>query len=158
MELLIRVQSLLLCLTPSQTAALLMPFLQTLLRHENRLESVEISLVLSDDAFIQELNLRYRGLDKPTDVLSFAQEDDPILLGDIVISLPTAARQAEQAGWPLSSETALLAVHGLLHLLGYDDETWDEARVMQQKTLQTLLACGIALPAGNHPFFMETSE
>ncbi len=132
--------------------------MQTLLRLEGRPDNVEISLVLSDDAFIQDLNRRYRNQDKPTDVLSFAQEDDPYTLGDIVIALPTAARQAAQAGWPLASETALLAVHGLLHLLGYDDETLEGAQEMQRKTVQTLLACGIVLPAGNHPFFMETRE
>jgi len=135
---------------------LLTPPLRTALRLEGRPDSVEISMVLSDDAFIQDLNQRYRGLDKPTDVLSFAQEDDPALLGDIVISLPTAARQAERAGWPLASETVLLAVHGLLHLLGYDDQTLPGAQEMQRKTAQTLAACGIALPAGNHPFFMES--
>lgn len=116
---------------------------------------MEISLVLCDDAFIQDLNLRYRRRDTPTDVLSFAQEDDPHLLGDIVISLPTAARQAQRAGWSLGSETVLLAVHGLLHLLGHDDETGAGARAMQTRTVQTLAACGIALPNGAHPFFME---
>jgi probable rRNA maturation factor len=135
-----------------------MPPLRALLRLEKRSDSAEISIVLSDDAFIQDLNKRWRGVDQPTDVLSFAQEDDPDLLGDIVISLPTAARQAERAGWPLASETALLAVHGLLHLLGYNDQTLEGAQEMQRKTVQTLLACGITLPAGNHPFFMETSE
>ncbi len=137
---------------------LLTPPLQTLLRLESRSAGAEISVVLCDDLFIRDLNNRYRGVDKPTDVLSFAQEDDPEMLGDIVISLPTAACQAERAGWPPASETALLAVHGLLHLLGYDDDTWEGAHLMQQKTLQTLAACGISLPAGNHPFFMETSE
>lgn len=113
--------------------------------------------MLGDDAFIQDLNLRYRGLDKPTDVLSFAQEDDPCVLGDIVISLPTAARQAEAAGWTLQDEITLLAAHGLLHLLGHDDETPSGARAMQRKTIRALTQSGIALPAGNHPFFLETS-
>ncbi len=137
---------------------MLAPLLQTLLRLEGHSDSVEISVVFSDDAFIQALNNRYRNLDKPTDVLSFAQEDDAEMLGDIVISLPTAARQAALAGWPLQSEAMLLAVHGLLHLLGYDDETGKGAQIMQMKTMQALTAHGIRLPAGNHPFFMETSE
>ena len=124
-----------------------------------RLEAVpgdpEISLVLCDDAFIQSLNAEYRGLDKPTDVLSFAQ-DDPELLGDIVISLPTAARQAEAAGWTLENEVALLGVHGLLHLLGYDDETEAGAWEMQGKTEATLREAGIPIPeVGTHPFFTE---
>lgn len=80
----------------------------------------------------------------------------PRVLGDIVISLPTAARQAARAGWPLDSEVTLLAVHGLLHLLGHDDETDEGAREMQAKTLEVMAACGIALPgAGIHPFFAE---
>ena len=124
-----------------------------------RLEAVpgdpEISLVLCDDAFIQSLNAEYRGLNKPTDVLSFAQ-DDPELLGDIVISLPTAARQAEAAGWTLENEVALLGVHGLLHLLGYDDETESGAWEMQRKTEAALREAGISIPeAGTHPFFTE---
>lgn len=111
---------------------------------------------MCDDAFIQDLNARWRGLDKPTDVLSFAQEDDPHLLGDIVISLPTATRQADRAGWPLDHEVVLLAVHGLLHLLGFDDETLPGAREMQLRTVRVLAACGLALPSSDHPFFMET--
>ena len=118
--------------------------------------------MLCDDAFIQQLNAQYRGLDRPTDVLSFGQEDGedegpgPRVLGDIVISLPTARRQAERAGWPVGNEVTLLAIHGLLHLLGHDDETDEGAREMQAKTLETLAACGVALPAaGIHPFFAE---
>lgn len=121
--------------------------------------------MLCDDAFIQQLNARYRGLDKPTDVLSFAQEDGedeepgPRVLGDIVISVPTAERQAKRAGWPVESEVTLLAIHGLLHLLGYDDETDAGAREMQVKTLETLADCGLTLPeAGIHPFFAEHAE
>jgi len=115
----------------------------------------EISLVFCDDPFIQALNAEYRGTNKPTDVLSFAQ-DDPQMLGDIVISVPTAVRQAEAAGWPLESEIALLGIHGLLHLLGYDDETEAGAWDMQRRTERMLTECGIAVPnAGTHPFFVE---
>ena len=126
-----------------------------------RLESVpddpEISVVLCDDEFIRALNARYRGQDKPTDVLSFPQED-PEVLGDIVISLPTAARQANSAGWTLENEVALLCVHGLLHLLGYDDETEAGAWEMQARTEAALREVGIPVPsAGTHPFFQETA-
>ncbi len=137
---------------------MLTPPLQATLRREGAQDSVEISLTLCDDPFIQQLNHTYRGKDAPTDVLSFAQED-PALLGDIVISVPTAARQAERAGWPLESELSLLGVHGLLHLLGYDDETRTGAAEMQEKTALALADTGIALPpAGNHPFFVEQWE
>ena len=130
--------------------------LAALLRHEGVAGDPEVSIVLCDDAFIQTLNAQYRGKDKPTDVLSFAQ-DDPDLLGDIVISLPTAARQAEAAGWAMESEVALLGVHGLLHLLGHDDETAEGAWEMQRKTEAVLNEAGISVPrAGKHPFFTET--
>ncbi len=86
-------------------------------------------------------------------MLSFAQ-DDPAVLGDIVISLPTAARQAEAAGWTLENEIALLGVHGLLHLLGYDDETEAGAWEMQARTEAALRQAGVPVPsAGTHPFF-----
>jgi len=132
--------------------------LAALLRHEAVTSDPEISVVLCDDPFIQTLNAEYRGKDRPTDVLSFAQEDADIL-GDIVISLPTAARQAEAAGWPLESEIALLGIHGLLHLLGYDDETAAGAWEMQRRTGAVLIECGIAvLGAGTHPFFVEEPQ
>ena len=132
--------------------------LAALLRHEAIASDPEISIVLCDDPFIQALNAEYRGKNKPTDVLSFAQ-DDPNILGDIVVSLPTAARQAEAAGWPLNSEIALLGVHGLLHLLGYDDETAAGAWNMQCRTEAVLTECGIAVPgAGTHPFFTEAPD
>jgi len=125
------------------------------LRREGVAGDPEISLVLCDDLFIGSLNAQYRGKDKTTDVLSFAQ-DDPELLGDIVISLPTAARQAQAADWTLESEIALLGVHGLLHLLGYDDETEAGAWEMQAKTEAALREAGIPVPApGAHPFFTE---
>ena len=132
--------------------------LAALLRLESVASDPEISVVLCDDPFIRDLNCDYRGKDKPTDVLSFAQ-DDPNILGDIVISLPTAARQAEAAHWPLESEIALLGVHGLLHLLGYDDETATGAWKMQRRTEAVLTDCGIAVPgAGMHPFFVESPD
>ena len=129
--------------------------LTALLRHEGIANTPEVSIVFCDDSFIQQLNAQHRGKDKPTDVLSFAQ-DDPDCLGDIVISLPTAARQAEAAGWHLEHEVALLGVHGLLHLLGHDDETAAGAWEMQTKTEAALRASGIPVPeAGTHPFFVE---
>ena len=132
--------------------------LTVLLRLEGITNTPEVSVVLCDDSFIQSLNAQHRGKDKPTDVLSFAQ-DDPEYLGDVVISLPTAARQAEAAGWPLEHEIALLGVHGLLHLLGHDDETAAGAWQMQTKTEAALRGAGIPVPnAGTHPFFVEAEE
>ncbi len=132
--------------------------LAALLQHEAITNDPEISVVFCDDLFIQTLNAEYRGKHKPTDVLSFAQ-DDPDILGDIIISLPTAARQAKAADWPLESEIALLGVHGLLHLLGYDDETAAGAWEMQRRTEAVLTECGITVPGvGMHPFFVEEPQ
>ena len=126
------------------------------LRHEGVPGDPEVSILLCDDAFIQSLNAEYRGKDSPTDVLSFAQ-DDPHLLGDIVISLPTTARQASAAGWSLENEVVLLGIHGLLHLLGYDDETEAGAWEMQVKTEAVLREAAISVPeAGTHPFFTNS--
>lgn len=106
----------------------------------------EISVLLTDDAEMTILNSEYRGIDAPTDVLAFAMregEDNqavhPMLLGDVVISLETAARQAAAAKHSLETEVAFLSVHGVLHLLGYEHETpEEEARMfaMQEAILR----------------------
>lgn len=86
----------------------------------------ELSILLTDDERIQALNSEYRGKDAPTDVLSFGQmEGEPFaspipMLGDLVISLETAQRQADAMGHPLAAEVRILMVHGVLHLLGHD--------------------------------------
>lgn len=119
----------------------------------------EVSVVLVDDEYIHQLNLQYRGKDMPTDVLSFAMndqcadihepdinkvpEDIEILLGDIIISLETAARQAEEYGHSLERELAYLTVHGMLHLLGYDHEEEEEKREMRQEEEYVLSLLGI---------------
>ncbi|MBC8103898.1 MAG: rRNA maturation RNase YbeY [Cytophagales bacterium] len=97
----------------------------------------EISVLLTDDPGIHELNRTWRGFDKPTDVLSWPLEHGPALtgedsLGDIAISLDTAARQALARGWAVEEETALLLVHGILHLLGHEDETESGADTMKR--------------------------
>jgi len=95
-------------------------------------EATVTVVTLTGDEHLREYNRRYRGLDEPTDVLAFAAREQPTdqrfqappgtedWLGDIVISLPRARRQAQEAGHPINDEVRLLAVHGLLHLLGYD--------------------------------------
>ena len=125
----------------------------------------QVSLLLTDDATVRELNREYRGLNETTDVLSFSAEhaghwegsevpetpagegltasedqsgyfpvpdDEPPPLGDIVISMPQAARQADQQGVPLCRELALLLVHGALHLMGHDHYEDYERREMQR--------------------------
>lgn len=98
----------------------------------------EVSVLLTDDAEIHELNLAYRKKDKPTDVLSFPM-DDELLLGDIVISVERAAAQAVSFGVSIDCELGRLIVHGLLHLLGYDHvKGGRQARAMKEKEEELL--------------------
>ena len=113
------------------------------LEHENESSQAELSIVLTDNKHLQELNLNYLGIDAPTDVLSFpASETDPEsgarYIGDILISIPRAQNQANAAGHPLESEVQLLVVHGTLHLLGYDHAKPDE-KVRMWKTQAEIL-------------------
>lgn len=105
----------------------------------------ELSLVIMDDEGIQELNRTYRGKDKPTNVLSFSMQEGefgditPGLLGDVVISVETAAREADQAGITLEERMSQLLVHGILHLVGFDHEQGeDQEREMTAKSLELL--------------------
>ena len=110
-------------------AAALRTAVTVTLRHEKLKPPIELTLLLTDDDQLQVLNNDYRGINKPTDVLSFeagetmpGMKDDDAYLGDIVISMPTAKRQAKEGGHSLKAELQLLTVHGTLHLLGYDHE------------------------------------
>ena len=99
----------------------------------------EVSIVLSDDAQLQTLNRDFRGQDKPTDVLSFeGQDPDGVYLGDIIISMARCAEQATEANHSLDDELALLTIHGMLHLLGYDhgDDAEREAMWQVQRAAQ----------------------
>jgi probable rRNA maturation factor len=106
-------------------------------RAEDLPGGLEISLTFVDNDAIHKLNREYRGVDRPTDVLSFPQyqADEPILpassLGDIVISLPKMAEQAQSFGHSQKREVCFLFVHGLLHLLGYDHEISEEEEGLQ---------------------------
>ncbi|KAL4189332.1 hypothetical protein AMTRI_Chr08g206510 [Amborella trichopoda] len=107
-------------------------------------ERVELSVLLCNDDFIRKLNKEWRDEDHATDVLSMSQHilgfDLPILmLGDIVISVETAARQAEERGHTLLDEIHILLVHGLLHLLGFDHELSDEAEAEMEKDEELIL-------------------
>ena len=116
-------------------------------------EGVEVGVTFLDDAAIQELNRDYRDKDRPTDVLSFAlnEGDEPEivdapeeeLLGDILISLETTARQAEEYGHSLERELAYLTVHGMLHLLGYDHEEPADQAEMRLEEEAVLASLGI---------------
>lgn len=102
-------------------------------------EACEVSVLLTDDAHMLALNRDYRGIAESTDVLAFAMREgedgdvNPNILGDLVISLETAAQQAWAAQHSLEVEVAFLTVHGVLHLLGHDHQTPEEAAVMFEK-------------------------
>ncbi len=111
--------------------------------------TTDIAIVLTDDRQLHELNLDYLGVDAPTDVLSFpASESDPetgsTYLGDIIISVPRAAQQAQAAGHSLEAEMQLLVVHGTLHLLGYDHATAEEKARMWEEQAQVLERIGLS--------------
>lgn len=102
----------------------------------------ELSIVVTDDATIQSLNRRYRDQDSPTDVLSFGCDPDgtfvtppesPRQLGEVVISYPTAERQAAEHGVAAADELEHLLIHGILHLLGFDHAAAAEARTMRAR-------------------------
>jgi probable rRNA maturation factor len=118
------------------------------LEHESESLAADLSIILTDDARLHELNLNYLGVDAPTDVLSFpASETDPDTgtryLGDILISVPRAQAQAEAAGHPLESEVQLLVVHGVLHLLGHDHADAKEKSRMWKAQAETLESLGL---------------
>jgi probable rRNA maturation factor len=108
----------------------------------------DVTLVLTDDAQLQALNNSYLKVDSPTDVLSFpASETDPetgrLYLGDMLISLPCAERQAQFAGHAVEDELQLLVVHGMLHLLGYDHAEPDEKQRMWTVQAEVLERLGL---------------
>jgi probable rRNA maturation factor len=115
---------------------------QVTLRGEGLEEPVQVSLVLCDDATIHALNRQFLGHDYPTDVLSFPLNaptpDGKHLLGEIVISVETAERNARRYRQPLERELLHLVIHGILHLLGYDDTTPKNRRRMRRKELAYL--------------------
>ena len=121
--------------------------------HEGRLRRVlrgaaralrvsgEVALVFAGDQTLHRLNRTYRGKDKPTDVLSFPGPGGREGLGDIVISVETAQRNARAVGRPLPRELEVLALHGFLHVLGYDHETDDGTMDRLERRLRRELGC-----------------
>ncbi|HWE63922.1 MAG TPA: rRNA maturation RNase YbeY [Chloroflexota bacterium] len=123
----------------------------------------EVSVTLVDDSRIQELNRLYRGIDAPTDVLSFSQlegtgpqardlpADYPVPLGDIVISIPRLRAQAVDYGHSEARELGFLLVHGLLHLLGYDHQTPDDEQEMRAAEEELLAAAHLTRESAPQP-------
>ena len=117
------------------------------LRMEEAPDSVELSLAVVDEAEIARLNEAYRGIAGPTDVLSFGCDepravasDEPVAIGDVVIAPEVAERQAAELGGTVEDELDLLVVHGVLHLLGYEHTSDEDAAVMQARERVLLAA------------------
>lgn len=132
----------------------------TCLQDENITIGCEINILITDDVSIKQINQQFRNIDRPTDVLSFPiidmkngriiseegdydLDEELLLLGDIVISMETAQRQAEQYGHAIERELAFLASHGVFHLLGYDHMEKDEEAVMLAKQEAVLAKLGL---------------
>jgi probable rRNA maturation factor len=116
-----------------------------------RAKMLELSLVLGDDSLVRRLNRRWRGKDRPTNVLSFASDEDvadgrALLLGDVVLAYETVAREAAAQGKSLAAHLAHLVAHGVLHLLGFDHQEDDEAERMERRERRVLARLGIADP------------
>jgi probable rRNA maturation factor len=113
----------------------------------------EVSFMLTDDRRMRQLNRSYRGKDKPTNVLSFAALDGekpkpgrPWLLGDVVLASGVIAREAKRQAKALDHHLSHMAVHGMLHLMGYDHEDDADARIMEALEIEALAKMGIANP------------
>ncbi len=120
------------------------------LRFEGIKQNAEVSVTFTDNTEIREINREHRGIDAPTDVLSFPlfeeSGDGTLVLGDIVLSLEKCAAQAEEFGHGFKRECAFLTVHSTLHLLGYDHETGEEdERDMRERQTKIVEAMGLGL-------------
>ena len=115
--------------------------------------SAEVSVLLADDVAIHALNKTYRGIDRPTNVLSFAALDepivDPLLLGDIVVAFETTKREAEEQKISMADHLFHLIVHGVLHLIGYDHMTDADAAEMEALEIEILARNGMENPYDN---------
>jgi probable rRNA maturation factor len=114
-----------------------------------QLDKAEVSFVLTDDKQVHQLNKVYRGKDRPTDVLAFAMHEGEFgalaghVLGDVIVSVPTARKQAQSRHILVLDEVTMLLAHGLLHLLGWDHETAAKDRLMRAETARL---CAAASP------------
>ncbi|WP_349369464.1 rRNA maturation RNase YbeY [Salinarimonas sp.] len=117
---------------------------------------VSLELLLTDDEAIRDINLEWRGQDKPTNVLSFPAAPAPGFpgprpLGDVVLAYETLAREAQDAGKPLSDHAAHLLAHGVLHCLGYDHDTDAAAEEMEALETKAMALVGVSDPYAGEP-------
>ena len=118
---------------------------QTILRESGYKKDAELSIVLADDAFIHELNKTWRNQDKPTNVLSFPQ-DSETMLGDVVMAHETIAREAAEQDKNFNDHVTHMTMHGILHLLGFDHESEQEAQKMESLEIKALASLGVKNP------------
>ncbi len=151
----------------AQHAAVLERAAAATLAAEGAAQGAALAVLLVDDAEMQALNRQYRDADAPTDVLAFAaQEGEPLILapdaphelGDVLISLDTARRQAEALGHPLEAELALLTIHGCLHLLGHDHDLPEAQERMWSRQGAILATCGYPDVGADRPEMYEQAD
>lgn len=135
-------------LTPPILPELVEKAAQATLKHQSAPQEASLTIVLTDDEQLQQLNRDYLGIDAVTDVLSFPSDEtdpetDSRYLGDILLSIPRAAQQAESAGHDVESEAQLLVIHGVLHLMGHDHAEPDEKTRMWQAQAEILNELGL---------------
>jgi len=135
-------------LTPDIPTELAENAVAAALKHQSAPANADLTIVLSDDKQLHELNLQWMGVDSPTDVLSFPSDEiDPEngnrYLGDILISVQRAAEQARAAGHSVEAEVQLLSVHGVLHLMGHDHAEADEKARMWKAQAEILAQLGL---------------
>jgi probable rRNA maturation factor len=129
-----------------------------------QLEKNEISFVLTDDKRVHQLNKIYRNIDRSTDVLAFAMQEGEFrelagtALGDVIVSVPTAKKQALERGVPLLDEVTMLLAHGLLHLLGWDHDTPAKDRRMRAETDRLCVAAAPVRPLRRLSTGLSTSR
>lgn len=143
--------------TSNNWLAFFEPIVKATLDHAHKLAPVWVSVLLSHDPYVRTLNNTYRGKDKPTNVLSFPMDaeddlmlqddpDEPRCLGDVVLSFETIEREAKEANILFEAHAAHMMVHGVLHLLGFQHETDEEAEEMETLECRIMKHVGYANP------------
>jgi probable rRNA maturation factor len=147
---------------PDLSVARLRRAIEWVLRAHGVAPVTGISVVITDDGEIQRLNQQFRGIDAPTDVLSFPNEpvpgEDEPYLGDLILALPYIRHQAEEEQHTLSDELVLAVIHGTLHLLGYDHDNVERQSKMWEKQAEALRAMDVNISVPRFEFSDETGD
>ena len=140
------------------TASVIDAIRSVLVRHEVE-EGTAVTVVITDDAHVRSLNAEFRGVDAPTDILSFPAdplpeeiEGEAPYLGDLIIAYPYTLHEAAEAGHDIADELVLLVIHGTLHLLGYDHDNEEHQDTMWAEQAEALAAAGVAIEVPRFTF------